>query len=87
VVALPEEPWFHDKAERRDECVPPLSTTPSPHFAAPFDRCDTRSESFTSPPGGTELHFHYRAFSAGLTLQTRSKQPAVCCYMIYEFPR
>ncbi len=86
-VPLPDEPWYRDRTEfRRDECEPPPSPPPQPHFPAPFEACDPRAESWASPPGGSELHFHYRFFSAALTIARRAATPGVCCYMIWEFP-
>ncbi len=87
VVALPVEPWYRDRADRRDDCVAPLATTPRPHFPAPFDTCDPRAESYSSPPTGNSLHFHYRFFSVALTTERRAQSPGVCCYMIWQFPR
>jgi hypothetical protein len=84
---LPDEPWYRDKPEHYDECVDPLAQVPARHFPAPFSACDPREESFTSPPGGNELHFHYRNFSAALTTKQRASHAATCCYMIFEFPR
>lgn len=86
-VPLPAEPWYRDKADRVDECVAPPATPPRPHFPPPFDACDPRAESYTSPPGSGGLHFHYRNFSARLTTERRARDPGVCCYMIWEFPR
>lgn len=86
-MALPEEPWFHDKSDRYDDCVAPLATPPRPHFPSPYAACDTHVESYASPPTGSELHFHYRYFSAALTTQKRASKPGVCCYMVWEFPR
>jgi hypothetical protein len=86
-LPLPDEPWYRDKPEHYDECVAPLPTIPAQHFPAPFSACDPRVESFTSPPGGNELHFHYREFSASLTAQRSTASTATCCYMIFEFPR
>ena len=86
-LALPAEPWYHDKPERYRVCVDALATPPTPHFRAPFDRCDTRSESFTSPPGGNSLHFHYKDFSVAETTAERARNPNACCYLVYEFPR
>lgn len=86
-LPLPEEPWYRDKPERRDDCVSELKDAPAEHFPAPFERCDPHAESFSSPPGGGELHFHYRYFSAELTRTRRTGAPRTCCYMVWEFPR
>ena len=86
-IAVPAEPWYHDKPERYRVCVDAAATPPSPHFPAPFDRCDTRSESFTEPPGGNSLHFHYKDFSVAETTAERAKNPNACCYLVFEFPR
>ena len=86
-LPLPEEPWYATKPEHDDECSDPLAQVPAQHFPAPFERCDPTVESFASPPGGSELHFHYREFSVALTKQRRDAKPATCCYMIFEFPR
>jgi hypothetical protein len=67
--------------------VAPLAAPPKRHLPAPFESCDPRVESYSSPPKGHELHFHYRYFSAALTTERRAKSPGVCCYMIWEFPR
>jgi hypothetical protein len=87
IVALPPEPWYRDKPEHSEDCVPPLATVLARHFPAPFDTCDPRAESYSSPPKGGELHFHYRFFSVALTRQQRAASPDVCCYMVWEFPR
>jgi hypothetical protein len=87
VVALPEEPWYRDKTEKRDDCVAPLPAIPAKHFPSPFAFCDPRAESWSSPPNSGGLHFHYRYFSVELTKARRRKAPATCCYMIWEFPR
>ena len=86
-LPLPDEPWFHDRDDRYDDCVAPLGAMPHPHFPAPFATCDPRVESYSSPPTGSELHFHYRYFSAALTTEKRTGSPGVCCYMVWEFPR
>lgn len=86
-VALPAEPWYHDKPERYRVCVAAAATPPVPHFPAPFEGCDTRSESFTEPPGGNSLHFHYKDFSVAETTAEREKTPGACCYLVFEFPR
>ena len=87
VVPVPDEPWYHDKTEgRRDDCELGAAAMPRPHFPAPFEMCDTHAESWASPPGGNELHFHYRFFSAALTAAQRTRRPGVCCYMVWEFP-
>lgn len=85
-MPLPKEPWYSDKPERIDECVTPRAV-PARHFPAPFEACDPREEAWHSPPGGPELHFHYRLFSVTLTTERRKRQPGVCCYLIWEFPR
>ncbi len=82
----PPEPWFRDKPEAYDECVP-ASDAPAVPLPAPFDRCDGTEESWSSPPGGGELHFHYRAFSAAFTRARRAGSADVCCYAVWEFPR
>jgi len=64
-----------------------LAQAPRPHLSAPFERCDPRVESFTSPPDRQDLHFHYREFSPALTRTQRAVTPDVCCYMTFEFPR
>ncbi|MBK9034911.1 MAG: hypothetical protein IPL61_27215 [Myxococcales bacterium] len=84
--AAPPEPWFHDKAEAFDECVAP-EAAPAVALPPPFERCDGTEESWSSPPGGGELHFHYREFSAAVTNARRAGGPEVCCYLIWEFPR
>ncbi|MCE9577088.1 MAG: hypothetical protein K8W52_28330 [Deltaproteobacteria bacterium] len=87
IVPVPEEPWYRDRTEgRRDECEASLATVPPAHFPSPFEACDPHAESYASPPGGNELHFHYRFFSAALTTARRAQAPGVCCYMIWEFP-
>ena len=87
IIPLPAEPWYRDKTDgRRDECEPSQPTVSPAHFPAPFARCDTHVESYASPPGGNELHFHYRFFSVALTTARRVQEPGVCCYMIWEFP-
>ena len=53
---------------------------------APYERCDGAEEGWASPPGGNELHFHYRAFSAAVTAARRVGDPGVCCYLVWEFP-
>jgi hypothetical protein len=85
--AQPAEPWYRDKTDRIDECVAPLAAPPREHFPPPFAACDPRVESYASPPGSGALHFHYRYFSAQLTTERRAREPGVCCYMIWEFPR
>jgi hypothetical protein len=87
IVALPKEPWYGNDPDHTDECVAPLAKTPARHFPAPFDACDTRVESWASPPGSPGLHFHYRNFSVALTREKRKQTPGVCCYMVWEFPR
>ncbi len=87
VLALPEEPWYHDRDDRTEDCVPALPVPPRPHFPAPFEACDPRAESYTSPPGGGGLHFHYRFFSVDATKAHRAKHPKTCCYLVWEFPR
>ena len=87
VLALPEEPWYRDKADKRDDCVAPMPAIPERHFPSPFEACDPRAESWSSPPGGGELHFHYRYFSVELTRRRRAAAPGTCCYMVWEFPR
>ena len=87
IAALPEEPWFHDREDRDDDCVAPAAAMPRPHFPPPFAMCDPRAESYASPPSGSSLHFHYRFFSVALTAEKRAKSPGVCCYMVWEFPR
>lgn len=86
-LPLPGEPWYRDQAERDEECVAPLAQVPARHFPAPFEACDPHVESFATPPGGPELHFHYRDFSPALTRAHRASSPMTCCYMIFEFPR
>lgn len=87
IIPIPAEPWYRDKTDgRRDECEPPQPTVPAAHFPPPFARCDPHAESWASPPGGNELHFHYRFFSAALTSARRAQESGVCCYMIWEFP-
>ncbi|MBL9019931.1 MAG: hypothetical protein JNL83_37445 [Myxococcales bacterium] len=86
-IALPAEPWYRDQPERYRVCVEAAATPPSPHFPAPFDRCDTRSESYTQPPGGNSLHFHYKDFSVAETTAERAKNLNACCYLVFEFPR
>lgn len=86
-MAVPEEPWYRDKPETYRVCVAASATPPVPHFPAPFEGCDTRSESFTEPPGGNSLHFHYKDFSAAETTAARATDPNACCYLVYEFPR
>ncbi len=86
-MAVPAEPWYADKAERYRVCVAAATTPPAPHFPAPFEGCDTRSESFTEPPGGNSLHFHYKDFSAAETTAERATNPNACCYLVFEFPR
>ena len=86
VVAVPREPWYRDKSEHTEDCVPPLANSPQPHFPDPFRFCDPRAESFASPPTSAGLHFHYRYFSAQLTALQRQRSPGVCCYMVFEFP-
>ena len=81
MLPLPEEPWYRDKAEQRDDCVEPLPAIPPRHFPQPFDTCDPQAESYSSPAGSGELHFHYRFFSVALTqarrLETdRAHEPA-----------
>jgi hypothetical protein len=86
-VPLPEEPWYADKEDRTDECVAPLPAVPSRHFPRPFEACDPREESYSSPPESGHLHFHYRFFSVALTEKRRRKAPGTCCYMVWQFPR
>lgn len=86
-LALPEEPWYHDNPEHTEDCVPALSAPPRPHFPAPFEACDPRAESYSSPPGGGGLHFHYRFFSVAATTAQRAQHPKTCCYLVWEFPR
>jgi hypothetical protein len=86
-LPLPGEPWYRDQAQRDEECVAPLAQVPTRHFPAPFEACDPHVEAFASPPGGPELHFHYRDFSPALTREHRASSPTTCCYMIFEFPR
>ncbi|NOU34652.1 MAG: hypothetical protein HOO96_42725, partial [Polyangiaceae bacterium] len=87
VLALPEEPWYHDRPDHTEDCVAALPVAPRPHFPAPFEACDPRAESFTSPPGGGGLHFHYRFFSAAATTAHRAQHPKTCCYLVWEFPQ
>lgn len=87
ILPLPAEPWYHDRPDREDDCVPPLATPARRHFPAPFGSCDPRSTSFASPPTGSELHFYYRFFSVVLTAERRAQNPGVCCYMVWSFPR
>lgn len=84
--APPPEPWFHDKPDAYAECVAPSSRI-SVTLPSPYERCDGAAEAWASPPGGNELHFHYRAFSAAVTASRRAAAPGVCCYLIWEFPR
>jgi hypothetical protein len=87
IVPVPDEPWYRDRTDgRRDECEAPLVAPPPAHFPAPFEACDPRVESYASPPGHSEMHFHYRFFSAALTRARRATAPGTCCYMIWEFP-
>ena len=86
-IKLPEEPWYRDKPERYRVCVAESEAVPASHFPSPFERCDPTSESFTSPPGGNELHFHYKNFSVAETTAERARTPNACCYLVYEFPR
>lgn len=87
VLALPEEPWYRDKPDHTEDCVAELTRPPRPHLPAPFAACDPRAESFTSPPGGGGLHFHYRFFSVAATTAHRAQHPKTCCYLVWEFPR
>lgn len=82
----PPEPWFHDKDDAYEECVAAPATV-RVALPAPYDRCDGTAQAWASPPGGNELHFHYRAFSAAVTRARREQVPDVCCYVIWEFPR
>lgn len=84
-VALPKEPWFLDKPERYDDCGV-AGNQPASHFPAPFETCDSREESWSSPPGSHHLHFHYRRFSVSVTTERRKSNPGACCYAIWEFP-
>ncbi len=86
-LPMPDEPWYRDQPKRDEECVAPLAQVPPQHFPAPFEACDPHVESFSSPPGGPELHFHYRHFSPALTRAHRASSPTTCCYMIFEFTR
>ena len=86
-IALPAEPWYRDKPDRYDDCTPPLAQMPARHFPDPFATCDPHEESYSTPPPGPELHFHYRRFSVALTTSRRATDAATCCYMIWEFPR
>ena len=85
-AGAPPEPWFHDKDDAFEECITPPATV-RVALPAPYDRCDGAAEAWSSPPGGNELHFHYRAFSAAVTRARRDQTPDVCCYLIWEFPR
>jgi hypothetical protein len=87
VIPLPKEPWYADKGERTDDCVAAMPALPARHFPAPFETCDPREESFSSPPGSGHLHFHYRLFSVALTTARRGERPGTCCYMVWAFPR
>ncbi len=87
VLGLPVEPWYRDKPEHSEECVAELAEAPLPHFPAPFEACDTRNESWSSPPGRGGLHFHYRGFSVAATTAHREQHPKTCCYLVWEFPR
>ena len=82
----PPEPWFHDKPDAYAECAAPPSAAPAVALPAPYERCDGAEEGWASPPGGNELHFHYRAFSAAVTAARRVGDPGVCCYLVWEFP-
>lgn len=81
----PPEPWFHDQPEAFAECAAPAAA-PAVPLPAPYQRCDGAEEAWASPPGGNELHFHYRAFSAAVTAARRARDPDLCCYLVWEFP-
>ena len=81
----PPEPWYLDQPEAYADCVPP-SDAPATPLPAPFERCDGTAEGWASPPGGNELHFHYREFSASVTRERRARDPDICCYLVFEFP-
>ncbi len=83
----PPEPWFANKPDHTEECLLPPATLATPIFPAPFERCEARTISYATPPPGPELHFHYRSFSAALTSERRAREPGVCCYMSWAFPR
>lgn len=85
-AGAPPEPWFHDKDDAYAECTTPPATV-RVRLPAPYDQCDGVAEGWASPPGGNELHFHYREFSAATTRARRDEIPDVCCYLIWEFPR
>jgi hypothetical protein len=85
IVPLPEEPWYLDKPERYNDCSVP-GARPASHFPAPFETCDSREESWSSPPGSHHLHFHYRYFSVSVTTEKRRASPGACCYAVWEFP-
>ena len=80
------EPWFHDKPDAYAVCAAPTAA-PTVALPAPYERCEGAEVGWASPPGGNELHFHYRAFSPAVTAARRAAAPGVCCYLIWEFPR
>jgi hypothetical protein len=84
-IALPEEPWYRDKAEAYEDCVEPLANAPARHFPPPFELCDPRAEIIN--PRGSSAHFHYREFSQAHTTARRATSAGTCCYLIFEFPR
>jgi hypothetical protein len=86
VAPTPPEPWFHDKPDAYAVCAAPTAA-PTVALPAPYERCEGAEVGWASPPGGNELHFHYRAFSPAVTAARRAAAPGVCCYLIWEFPR
>ncbi len=84
---LPEEPFYKNNPEHTEECLQPPAQAPSPAFPSPFERCEAQEISYSTPPPGPHLHFHYRSFSAELTTLRRKLEPGVCCYMTWAFPR
>ena len=83
---LPAEPWYAGKPNAYADCaVTPAG--PASTFVAPFDTCPVVAESWASPPGGSELHFHYLYFSPAASTAARATDPTACCYLIFEFPR
>ena len=85
-ILIPAEPWYAGKAGAYADCdVTPAG--PASTFAAPFDTCPVVAETWSSPPGGSELHFRYLTFSSVATTAARATEPAACCYLVYEFPR